>query len=191
MNPLLEALRSAGALLEESRRRWALVGGLAVSARAQPRITRDVDLAVAVANDEDAERLVHAFTAAGHRAVIAVEQQALGRLASVRMAAREASLFVDLLFASSGIEPEVVAAAEVLEIAAGLFVPVAQAGHLVALKVLSRDESRPQDELDLKSLLPVLDDSERARARAAARLIQERGFARGKALVEELEALLK
>jgi hypothetical protein len=29
---------------------WALVGGLAVSARAEPRTTRDVDVAVAVAN---------------------------------------------------------------------------------------------------------------------------------------------
>lgn len=161
---------------------------------AEPRFTCDVDLAVAVANDKEAERLVQAFAAAGLRAVTAVEQEAVGRLASVRMAApgeREASLFVDLLFASSGIEQEVVAAADILQIAPELVMPVAQAGHLVALKVLSRDESRPQDEMDLKSLLPALDESERARARDAARLIQERGYARGKSLVEELEALLK
>ncbi len=30
---------------------WALVGGLAVSARAEPRTTRDIDVAVAVGDD--------------------------------------------------------------------------------------------------------------------------------------------
>jgi hypothetical protein len=37
---------------------WALVGGLAVSARVEPRFMRDVDLAVAVPDDDAAEALV-------------------------------------------------------------------------------------------------------------------------------------
>jgi hypothetical protein len=36
---------------------WAMLGGLAVSIRTEPRFTRDVDLAVAVAADDEAERL--------------------------------------------------------------------------------------------------------------------------------------
>jgi hypothetical protein len=38
----------------------ALVGGLAVSVRTEPRFTRDADLAVAVTDDADAEALVMA-----------------------------------------------------------------------------------------------------------------------------------
>jgi predicted nucleotidyltransferase len=194
VNALLEALRAAGGLLDASGRRWALVGGLGVSARAEPRFTRDVDLAVAVSDDRDAEQLVRRFAATGHRAVTTVEQEAAGRLATVRLAAhppQAAALFVDLLFASSGIEREVVEEAEVLDLAPGLRVPVAQAGHLVALKVLSRGPERPQDEADIRSLLAVLDDAQRERARASARRIQERGYARGKSMVEEMEALLR
>ena len=35
--------------------KWALIGGLAVAVRAEPRFTRDVDLAVTVADDREAE----------------------------------------------------------------------------------------------------------------------------------------
>ena len=42
--------------LDSQTYKWALVGGLAVSARAEPRTSRDVDLAVHVANDPRAQR---------------------------------------------------------------------------------------------------------------------------------------
>ena len=59
------------------------------------------------------------------------------------------------MFASSGIEPEI-AAADTLEIFAGLRVPVASVSHLLALKLLSRDDlTRPQDRTDLAELLRV------------------------------------
>ena len=54
MSRLETALRDVAAHLERRRRRWAVVGGLAVSARAEPRFTRDVDLALMVADDADA-----------------------------------------------------------------------------------------------------------------------------------------
>jgi hypothetical protein len=38
---------------------FALVGGLAVSIRTEPRFTRDADLAVALANDAEVEALIH------------------------------------------------------------------------------------------------------------------------------------
>jgi hypothetical protein len=53
---------------------------------------------------------------------------------------------IDLLFASSGIESEVVGDAEPLELLPGLRIGVARTGHLTALKVLARDDvNRPQD----------------------------------------------
>jgi hypothetical protein len=45
----------------------ALVGGIAVSIRTEPRFTRDVDLAVAVENDIEAEAVVAAVSERGCR----------------------------------------------------------------------------------------------------------------------------
>ena len=59
---------------------------------------------------------------------------------------------MDLLFASSGIEPEIVAAADWVESVLGLRVRVARRGHLLALKLLSRSPERPQDQWDLVAL---------------------------------------
>lgn len=55
MTPLLEALRAIARDLDREGARWALVGGLAVSARTEPRFTRDLDVAVAVPDDGAAE----------------------------------------------------------------------------------------------------------------------------------------
>ncbi len=72
----LESLvRRAGELLSSLGRRWALVGGLAVSARAEPRFTRDADLAVAVADDSDAETLILELRRAGYRTLAVLEQE--------------------------------------------------------------------------------------------------------------------
>jgi hypothetical protein len=48
-------LRQAAADLDVIGARWAVIGGLAVAFRAEPRFTKDVDLAVAVADDQEAE----------------------------------------------------------------------------------------------------------------------------------------
>lgn len=63
----------------------ALVGGHAVSARVEPRFTRDLDFAVAVANDSAAEALVRELGVRGYRLTAIVEQEATGRLATVRL----------------------------------------------------------------------------------------------------------
>src|SRR5579872_2547852 len=57
------ALRQAVSDLNAIRVRWALVGGLAVSARAVPRFTKDLDFAVAVPDDGQAEHVVHQLRA--------------------------------------------------------------------------------------------------------------------------------
>ena len=56
MNGLTRALEGIATRLQAAQRRWALVGGFAVSARAEPRTTRDIDVAVAVTDDSDAEQ---------------------------------------------------------------------------------------------------------------------------------------
>ena len=157
---------------------------------AGPRFTRDVDVAVAITDDKEAEALVHALTSDGYLLLAAVEQDAVERLATVRLApALDEGVVVDVLFASSGIEPEIVRSAEAIEILPGLVVPVARTGHLIALKLLARDdESRPQDLADLRSLHEVATREDVDLARSAIHLITERGYHRG--LAAALTALL-
>ena len=116
------------------------------------------------------------------------------RLATARLQSsdpRIRGIFVDLLFASSGIEAELASAAEEIELVPGLSVPVARTGHLIALKALARnDRDRPQDLDDLRALLREAAAADLDEAREAVRLIEERGFARRRKLSEELEELL-
>ena len=195
MTRLLAALLQATRDLRDLDQRWALVGGLAVSARAEPRTTRDVDLVVAVSGDSQAEKLVRNLRARGYILVEHLEQDATGRLATVRFIAPgedEEGVLVDLLFASSGVEPEIVAKAEEIEIAAGIALPIATTGHLIALKLLARDDRlRPQDFDDLKALLQEAGSEDLAQAREALQLVIERGYNRGRSdLLEQLEQLV-
>jgi hypothetical protein len=103
-----------------------------------------------------------------------------------------ASPVVDLLFASSGIEREIVADADTIELLRQLHVRVATTAHLIALKVLARDDvTRPQDVGDLRALLGGASAADLGRARAALGLIAQRGYHRGRDLDMELEALLR
>ncbi len=191
MTALLDSLSGAAADLRDLRRPFALVGGLAVSLRAEPRFTRDADLVVSVGSDADAELTVNELLARGYGVEAVVEQLALGRLATVRLRSRiPGGLIVDLLFASSGIEPEVAAAAEVLVVARGLSMPVACTGHLIALKLLSHDtERRRQDLIDLDELKAVATDRDWLLAAEACRLITERRYHRDRDLTQLLTDL--
>jgi predicted nucleotidyltransferase len=195
MNPIESALRAISDDLADEGRRWALIGGLAVSARAEPRTTRDVDIVVAVSGDADAEAVVFALQSRGYQLLLALEQTAVGRLSTVRLSTPGASsrgVVVDLLFASSGIEPEIIARAEAIEIVPGLTVPIARIGHLLALKLLARDDRhRPQDWDDIRALLAEAEETDLAEARAAVALVVARGFHREKPLVDELDEILR
>ena len=195
LTSLETTVRQIAAALDKEGRTWALVGGLAVSSRAEPRTTRDVDVVVAVRDDQDAEALVFALQTAGFRVTGAVEQDAAGRLATARLLSagesRRMGIVVDLLFASSGVEAEIASAAERLEILPDLEVPVALKGHLIAMKVLSRDDARrPRDAEDLRGLLAEASAEDLALASGLLRLVTERGFHRRKDLERELARAL-
>ncbi len=122
-----------------------------------------------------------------------MEQEAKGRLATVRLGIPgegPGGGVADLLFASSGIEPEIVAGASRLEVFPGLTLPVSRVGDLLAMKLLSRTDRRPQDAADLLALLASADAAEIERARQSVRLIEERGYGRGRNLLGDLAALL-
>jgi hypothetical protein len=191
MNSLETLLHRISILFDDQRQAWALVGGLAVSVRTEPRFTRDLDLAVAVPNDETAEALVHHLHGAGLKTFATVEHDEAKRLATARLSPIGTSsqgLVLDLLFASSGIEAEVCAAAENLLVFPNLSVPVARIHHLMVLKVLARDDrTRPQDVADLRQLIAAADPADLASACEAAKQIESRGFQRSRDLVTALE----
>lgn len=97
---------------------------------------------------------------------------------------------IDLLFALSGIEPEIVAESERMELLPNLTLGVARTGHLIALKIRSRDDlTRPQDLVDLRALGRVASATELARTRHSLMLITNRGYDRGRNLLFEMNVL--
>jgi len=188
LNPVERALRRIFAQLGDAGVPCALIGGLAVSARAEPRTTRDVDVAISTDGDNAAEQLVFHLQSRGYVVGMLLEQENTGRISTVRLTREsERAVYIDLLFASSGIEPEIVAAAEQLVVLEDVTVPVATRAHLIAMKVLARDDrNRPQDFDDLRALLAEASADELNSARAALELVEARGFNRGRALDAEL-----
>ncbi len=192
MSPFHQALRRVRRDLVQLKAHWAFVGGIAIAARAYPRFTNDLDVAVAVASDSAAEALVFGLRQRGYEFVSQLERDD-GRLALVRLALptpRGPAIVVDLLFALSGIEAEAVAAADPITVNQKLLAPVAQAGHLVVMKLVSVGDHRDHDQRDLLRLLRDIDPVELARAREAIDLVIERGQTRGRDLFAMLDAYL-
>jgi hypothetical protein len=185
------ALVRIDADLRQLRARFALVGGLAVSARVEPRTTRDIDVAIAVNSDREAESLVWRLGDLGYVVQAQLEHEPSGRLSTVRLVSPgggSRQLVIDLLFASSGIENELVDAADTVEVLRGVIVPVATSPYLLALKVLA---GRPHDLTDAMGLVERLDDPDIALTRRLLDLISSRGFDRGGSLQERLDTLLR
>ena len=151
-----------------------------------------MDLAVATANDADAEQIVFHLQGRGYVVGSVLEQARTGRISTVRLKRdSERAVFIDLLFASSGIEPEIVRDAEELAVLEDVTVRVATRAHLIALKVLARDDRhRPQDWDDLRALLAEASEPEVTAAREALAVIEQRGYNRGRSLAEDLARAL-
>jgi hypothetical protein len=187
---MLTQLRIVAADLNAVGAQWALVGALAVSVHTEPRTTRDIDIAVSIDGPHSQEKLLQALIERGYR-----NRQVLMHLAPThRLGDRleiilegHAPLAIDLLFSSSGIEKEVVAAAVAVELVPSVIIPVACPGHLIAMKVLSQNSSdRIRDRSDLQNLLVNAVPLDVQIAREAIEHMSQRGFSRGKNLIEEL-----
>lgn len=192
MSSLGEHLHRALGDLTELGVRAALVGGLAVSVRTEPRFTRDNGLAVAVTDDTEAEAVVARMRQRGWGIGTVLEHEPSRRLPTVRLhppGEPSGGVVVDLLFASSGIEPEIVAAADEIDVFPDVRVPVASTAHLLVLKLLARTDPRPQDQADIRALMAVADADDLAEARSAASMVVDRGFDRGRPLVDEVKGL--
>jgi hypothetical protein len=153
-------------------------------------MTRDADLAIAVQSDQEAERVIFAMQQLGYSVVAVIEQEVTGRMATVRLETA-GSVITDLLFASSGIEQDIVERSTRISVIPGLVLPVASIGDLIAMKLLARDDrQRPTDADDLRALREVATDSDWETARIAVSAITERGYARQRNLTASLDSLI-
>jgi hypothetical protein len=153
------------------------------------RFTRDVDIAVAVADDAEAESLTYELRLAGYTAVASVEHETRHRLSTVRLMS-PSGVKVDLMFASSGIEAEIVDRATQIDFEGAGSVPVANAEELLAMKVLSMTDARLQDRIDAQHLLQFTPGLDISRVREHLARITERGYAREQDLDAKLAVVL-
>ncbi len=169
---------------------FAVVGGLAVSVRAEVRFTRDVDIAVVVENDTDAETLVFELTRCGYTALATVEHETQGRLSTARLSS-PLGVIVDLMFASSGLEREIVDRATEIVVEGIGGIRVARAEELLSMKVLSTSPTRLQDTIDAHNLIAFNPDLRIDEVRQNLTTIIKRGFSRGENLMAKLDSILQ
>ena len=188
MSTQAEVLDHIVKALQRRGRRFALVGGLAVSIRSEVRFTRDVDIAVVASSDAEVEALILELRGDGYTPVAIVEHESAKRIATVRLASKR-GVVVDLLVASSGVEAEIVDRSTTVSFALVGLVPVAAPEELLAMKILSMTDARLQDRIDAVNLLAV-PGLDLERVRSLLRLIRERGYARMQDLDAKLAAIL-
>lgn len=193
-----EILTRAGADLDRAGVRYALIGGLAIGARTVLRFTQDADLTVAVDTDLEAERLTGTLISLGYRLSTEIDHVPTGRMAILRLVSPavppdrdpEDAPLLDLLFHSIGIEQEIVQQAQRIEILSTVTLPTARLPHLIAMKVLSESDRRPQDRIDLQQLLRVATDADLAQVPPLLDKITRRGFANEKDLPKVYQTFL-
>lgn len=190
MSFFLTELRRPTSDLTDSGFEWCLVGGLAASVYVEPRTTKDVDVAVTMRSEDEMAELRSFLISRGysHPTILmrSFPTRPMGwRLLRPRSRATEVP--VDILTAACSIEDKIVRCAVKVELLPALTLPVAALGHLIAMKVLSHnDTDRLQDRVDVISLIRVATTDNMLLAEQALRQISERGFSNERNLIEEL-----
>lgn len=188
MSSFEKALARIGRDLDRLGHPWALVGALAVAARAEARATLDVDVAIAVDGREGARGVVESLRAVGYR-----WQRDLGTFMSSFLVPEgpEAGLRLDVLFSLSGLEAQVADRAERIAVLPGIELPVALTGDLIALKLLAAGEpGREHDWRDLRALLKRSVPADRELARSGIAVLAREEPEKGRELTARLEKLL-
>lgn len=186
-NAYLRALDSGLTVLRETKARFAVIGGLAVSVRTEPRFTKDADFLVAVSNDAEAERIGKAMMQRGFVLASLFERTDLARIATMRFMLDD--VYVDLLTAVCGAEPEIVADAAELVVLEGRKCPVASVGALIGLKALAcANRKKLDDQADLQRLLAVATEKDIETAMAFIALMEVRHAPRAAQLRSVLAA---
>ena len=145
---LWPTLADAVSLLAARGLRSALIGGLAVSLRGQPRMTVDVDLVVLATVDE-ALRLVADLATTPFDPLFPGVEEVVAKAFILPLRHRQTLIRVDLAIGMSGFEQEAVARATPIMIGAAS-IPVVSIEDLLVMKALA---GRPQDDEDIRGLV--------------------------------------
>ena len=149
-------LADIATFLRDEKIPFAVIGGIAVTVRGDPRFTAAVDVVVGIEVDRGIE-LLDATAASSFRALLPDAEEILTSAYILPLRHVETGIRVDVAIGLSGFERDMIERAE--EIAfEGVSVPVASAEDLLLMKVLA---GRPRDLEDAKGIAsrcePTLD----------------------------------
>lgn len=159
-NPIIEALRALDAWLRSDRTPYTLIGGVAVSLIAEPRVTKDIDAVVWLEPERWPEfvasgaaydffpRIPDALAFAGLHRVLLLEYQS-------------GHVDIDISFGALPFEAEMIDGA-IERDTMDLKIRVARPEDLVIMKAVAM---RPKDMLDILSILDLNPDIDRDRIR--------------------------
>jgi predicted nucleotidyltransferase len=132
----------------------ALIGGLAVSFRGQPRLTVDVDLVIR-ADVADALELARTLSDTPFEPLFADVDEVVTAAFILPLRHRETGIRLDVAVGMSGFEHDVIGRATAVDVC-GRSVPVAAVEDLLVMKALA---GRPQDEEDIRGLVATCGDT--------------------------------
>lgn len=150
-------------LLSDGKVEYVLVGGLAVALRGYQRVTMDVDVVLAL-DDENMQRFINCAKYAGLQPVIPVPIESLANPALRKQWHEEKNMLAFGLRHPSGISTVIDVLIdpmisyeklnrEASQIAVGPFsIPVASIEHLIAMKT---GTGRGKDEIDIEALTKI------------------------------------
>jgi len=166
--PLAAAIADVASWLREGAGRGAIIGGVAASVLARPRVTRDIDCVV-MANEDDVQTLLE--SAARFRLVPRVEDPAgFARETRILLLRHQPSAVdIDVSLGMLAFEADLVARAVTTDIA-GARAPVATPEDLIVMKAVA---GRPQDIVDIEGLLKRHPDLDLDRVREHVRQFAE------------------
>jgi predicted nucleotidyltransferase len=185
---LLHSVKAIKEFFDAGSVRYCLVGGLAVSVRVGERTTKDIDFAISVASEKQAEDTIRYLLDCGLKLETLLEHKNSGLMSTVRLKYIDGpNYFIDLLFSASGIEQEIVDLSSDVELLPGFYLPVATVPALLVMKLISADsERRPTDVADINLLVSSLTKEQDLSARELIKLVVSRGFNRGRDLEKML-----
>jgi hypothetical protein len=144
---LLKALVSLQERLESANVPSALIGGLAVGAWGDPRLTRDIDLKILLRRDEG-KRLL-SLLGDDYRSLHADPESALRQNGIVFVLSPEGKR-IDIALSDTSFDEELIARAQRVEILPNLKVRVCSAEDLIVLKIIA---IRPKDQQDVVTII--------------------------------------
>ena len=149
MEPALwPTLADAAQVLETRGIRFALIGGLAVSLRGQPRMTVDVDLVI-LADIDQALRLAQELSSTPFEPLFPGVEEVVARSFILPLRHRATGIRVDVAIGMSGFEQQAVSRSTKVTIG-DVRVPVVAVEDLLVMKALA---GRPQDDQDIRGLV--------------------------------------